>query len=130
MTKMILFSCLFLSLSCSKKKEEPTPYEIVFEKARAYDPAIYEVMIVDQSKRVICENYGPNCLENTGKRWLVRTIELPVIGFATEEDAKNEAMRLKQYYYKNWLFDEVSGEPVLESFVEEVFAIKKAETLK
>jgi hypothetical protein len=124
----LAFLALFLSFSCSKKIE-PTPYEQVYEMARKFDETIYEVMIIDNHKRVICENYGLGCLEGTGKRWMVRTIELPIIGFENEELAKKEAIRLNQYYYKNWLFDEIKDEPVLESFVKEVYKIKSAKEM-
>ena len=114
-----------LICSCSKK-EEPLLYSQVYDPARAYDSTLYEIIIMDNNKRIICENYGEGCTDNTGKRWMVRSLELPIIGFVDEDHAKAEALRLNQFHYKNWLFDEVRDEPVLETFLFDVYGIKSA----
>lgn len=43
------------------------------------------------------------------------------IAFETKEQAQAEALRLNQYYARNWLFDRVEGEPVLEDYVIHTF---------
>jgi hypothetical protein len=40
-----------------------------------------------------------------------------VIEFETEEQARSEALRLNQYYSRNWLFDRTNNEPILEDMV-------------
>ena len=46
---------------------------------------------------------------------------LRCVEFDTVKSAQKEAFKLKEYSFKNWLFDEVSGEPPLEKFVKEAF---------
>ena len=43
------------------------------------------------------------------------------VEFETEDQARAEALRLNQYYARNWLLDRVEGEPVLEDYVIETF---------
>jgi hypothetical protein len=123
--KIFLLSlCLFLINSCSCSKEEKTfsPSQM-WSLAKETEPDVELVPIGagHEHKRVLCKNYGPGCVEGTGKRIKVRRVELITIQFKTVEDARREAIRLDQYHFANWLFDEVEEEPVLKHFVKKVF---------
>jgi hypothetical protein len=43
----------------------------------------------------------------------------------TEAQAISAAKKFRGYYARNWLFDDVTGEPVLEKFVTEKLEAKK-----
>ena len=62
---------------------------------------------------------GANHLESKGL--VFKRLSFFAISFETVEQARLEALRLNQYYSRNWLFDRVQGEPVLEDYVIETF---------
>ena len=116
---MIFLLALFLLFSCT---DEPKyGGRELYSMAQEVDPTIELVPITDPAKRILCQNYGPGCIEGSGKRVKVRRVELIVVEFKDIKSAKAEALRLNQYYARNWLFDDVKGEPVLESFVKKVY---------
>ena len=47
----------------------------------------------------------------------VRKVEFLIIEFRTVKIARDLARRLDAYYLGNWVFDEVRGEPVLDSWI-------------
>jgi hypothetical protein len=62
---------------------------------------------------------GANHLESKGL--IYKRLSFFAISFETVEQARLEALRLNQYFARNWLFDRVQGEPVLEDYVIENF---------
>ena len=91
-------------------------------------------------KLVLAETLGggPSCEGENGEdpygEGCLRVLEVEVgamilrcVEFASEKTAKKEAIRIKEYFYRNWVFDEVRGEPPLESFVQKAFGAKLAE---
>jgi len=122
-----LILALFFLTGCSCSKEENfIPTQEFIGKIMQAEPNTETVVIPNHEphRRVLCKNYGPGCIEGTGKRLKIRLVEMIVIQFETEEYAKAEALKLNQWYSKNWLFDEVTGEPVLINFIKEVFNAK------
>jgi hypothetical protein len=118
---LILFT-IFIS-SCSGEKRYAASE--MWQMAYAKDPTIELVLVTDPARRILCENYQvTGCIAGSGKRIKVRLIELIAIEFATEKDARNAAKAYDQYYARNWFFDEVKGEPVLEDFIKKVYDAK------
>ena len=127
MPKLLYLAILIFVSSCSCQKEEKTysPTEM-WGIAKDADPSIELVPITDPEKRVLCENYpAPGCIEGSGKRILVSKVELLTIQYETVEQARNAAFQIDQWHAGNWLFDDVTNEPVLESFVQKVFDAKR-----
>ena len=92
------------------------------------DPTIELVPISnnDEDKRVLCANYNSEgCIEGSGKRILVSKVQLLTIQFETVAQARAAALKIDQWHAGNWLFDDVTNEPVLESFVTKVFDAKR-----
>ena len=48
-------------------------------------------------------------------------VEFLAIQFKTENQARAAALKYNQYYAANWLFDEVTNEPVIEDFLKKNF---------
>lgn len=120
--------------SCSCSKQEPTysPTEMWLIAKRA-DPSIELVMIPESQpeRRVLCESYPQDgCVIGSGKRILVSKVELLTIQYETPAQARAAAYKIDQWYAGNWLFDDVTNEPVLESFVTKVFDAKRPTQLK
>ena len=121
--RLLFVIVLGLSFSCTKKEPVYTISEM-FKMANEADVAIEEVFIPDTDNfrhlRVICDNYGEGCKGN-GKRFKVKGVDILLIEFESETSARAEAQRINQWHARNWLFDDVTGEPVLESYVVKAF---------
>ena len=119
-----LLFLITLILSCTKKVEPVGRLEL-FELAKDYDESVKLVLADNLGGGPICEGrdgeipYGKGCK----KIFLVKVglLELKCVEFDTVDKAKMEAYRIKEYYFKNWVFDEVSGEAPLEEFVKNAF---------
>lgn len=102
-----------MSISCSKEllHDKPT----IMGMAKAGDPDIIEVLPENIDKGIKCSVYGAGCVGG----FVVRTamVEFTMVRFKHMEQARKKATELNGYYNRNWLFDEVSGEPVIEHFV-------------
>lgn len=124
----LLVLCSFIaSCSCSKEEKTYSPTEM-WSMAIKADPTIelVPISVNDESKRVLCSQYNAEgCVEGSGKRILVSKVELLTIQFETVEQAREAALKIDQWHAGNWLFDDVTNEPVLESFVTKVFNAKR-----
>ncbi len=90
--------------------------------AQKEDPNITFVLPKSITEGISCQNYPPGCL--SGKTAELKKITIVVVQFDTEESAERAAKVINQYYARNWVFDDVTGEPVLEHFVKKVFDAK------
>lgn len=110
-----------LGASCTKQlrysKEE------IYNKTVAADPTATLVMPKSIGEGVTCAEYPSGCLSAHVVR--IKNLELIAVEFASEDDAIIAAKKLRAYYARNWLFDDVFGEPVLERFVTEKLEAKK-----
>lgn len=108
-----------LTLSCSKKvKVEEVKYTLEeFDKlAEAASP------IKDKAQDGFnLADYAPGVNRLESKALVFNRLTFFAVEFETETQARSEALRLNQYYARNWLFDRVEGEPVLEDYVIETF---------
>lgn len=72
---------------------------------------------------VTCAEYGDGCV---GAHIVsVSNIEMIAVEFLDEKSAVAASKRLRGYYSRNWLFDDVTGEPSLERFVVDALEAKK-----
>ena len=80
------------------------------------------IPVSEAHRRVVCSDYdAPGCVPSSGKRVKVRMVEFLAIQFETESYARFAAFKYNQYYAANWLFDEVTNEPVVEDFLKKTF---------
>jgi hypothetical protein len=113
---ILLFIFCFLSLtSCSKKSED---------HGQKYTVEEFNKILTDtgaiQDKKVTNINFadysiGVNRINSRAMEY--QRLGFYVIEFETEKQARQEAIRLNQYYSRNWLFDRTDGEPILEDYV-------------
>jgi hypothetical protein len=128
--KAILFFLIvsfFSSCSCELT-------DLIFTKsmmlsmAQKEDPNVEVIIPRDITGGVKCSSYDPGC---TGAfQAKVRGVEIVLVEFENEEQAYGQAFKIGQYYSKNWVFDDVTGEPVLEKFITKVYNAKKARDVK
>ena len=136
MKTYLLLIILFIvsSCSCSRKDDHWGQVEM-WKMAQKKDPSIELVFLQDtpegRARRILCENYRQEgCVLGSGKRIKVRLVEVLVLQYESARYACLAALEISQWYARNWIFDDVTNEPVLMDFVKKVFDAKKPESLK
>jgi hypothetical protein len=101
-------------MGCSKKKDElkytPEEFSHIMGTTSAQDDK-------NTANAIIFSDYSPGVNRLNSKAMIYERLSFAVLEFENEKQAKDEAMRLNQYYSRNWLFDKVEGEPLLEDLV-------------
>ncbi len=128
MMRAALIILLFSFASCSKKKEVVS---LKYTQEEFMKLASEASLSNEKGDGIKFSDYSPGVNTLESKALMFNRLVFFAIEFETEEQAKNEALRLNQYYSRNWLFDRVEGEPVLEDFVIEKFkAINPKRTIQ
>ncbi len=124
MRHFIFATALCLSiLSASCTKEVRYSKEALLKRAQAADPSVELILPRSINDGISCSAYTDGCM--SGHTVKVRNLELIAVEFGTEEQARYAAKKIRGYYTKNWVFDDVTGEPILEEFVSRVLDAKK-----
>ena len=117
MVKVLILSfCLFLISGCSKKNVVP---EIKYSQEE-FDLIMNSTSAVpdkEVANAINFSDYSTGVDRVNSKALIYERLSFAVIAFETTAQAKSEAQRLNQYYSRNWLFDKVEGEPILEDLV-------------
>lgn len=118
---LTLLALSILSASCTKELKY-TKEQLLFKALKA-DPSVSIVLPKSMTEGVNCSDYSEGCLS----AHIVKVKDLEFIGveFMTEADAIFAAKKFRGYYTRNWLWDDVTGEPILEKFVTEHLEAKK-----
>jgi len=100
--------------------------ESQFQRASAVDPKL-KLMVpqIEGEKRVTCADYGPKSGCIVVIYGETRTLRFAITKFASEGQAKKMAWAMKEWWFDDYVFDGVRGEPVLEDFVKEVYQARK-----
>jgi hypothetical protein len=117
----LFISLSILSASCTK--EVRYSKEELLKKAQAADPSVQLILPRSINDGISCSAYTEGCV--SGHTVKVKNLDLIAVEFMTEEQAKYAAKKVRGYYSKNWIFDDVTGEPILEEFVSRVLDAKK-----
>ncbi len=110
-----------LSASCTK--EVRYSKEALLAKAQAADPSVQFILPRSINDGISCSAYTEGCI--SGHTVKVKDLDLIAVEFGNEEQAKYAAKKIRGYYVGNWVFDDVTGEPILEEFVSRVLDAKK-----
>lgn len=121
MKSLLIISSILLFASCAK--EVKYTKEELFAKAQAADSSVTFVIPKSMSEGVSCTAYSEGCL--SAHIVQVRKLDLIAVEFMSEDQAKYAAKKFRGYYLRNWLLDDVVGEPELERFVEQSLEAKK-----
>lgn len=71
-----------------------------------------------------CDNYGLGC--KGAFKAKVRLVEMVLVEFENTAQAREAALKYRQWYAYNWMFDDVTGETVLEDFIKKAFGAQRA----
>jgi hypothetical protein len=124
--KTYLFLLIFTALSilaASCTKELKYTKEQLFEIARAGDPTLELILPKTMKDGVSCSNYTSGCV--SGHTVKIKGIHMIAVEFMHEEEAIVAAKKIRGYYVRNWVLDDVTGEPILEKFVVQYLEAKK-----
>ncbi len=119
--KNLLIVCVALLTSCTK--EVKYSKEELYSLAKAADSSTTFIIPKSISQGVHCSDYPEGCL--SAHIVQVSRLDLIAVEFATEDQAIYAAKKLRGYYIRNWLLDDVTGEPVLENFAGNLLKAKK-----
>jgi len=115
MTKAFFFVILLLNLSCNK--DEVYSKEALLKLAQAADSSVTLILPRSMTDGVHCTDYPEGCLSAHIVR--VKQLDMIAVEFPSSKDAIHAAKKVRGYYIRNWLLDDVKGEPLLEKFVTE-----------
>ena len=124
--KIYIFLPIFVGLSilgASCTKEVRYNREELYKMAKKADPTLSFVLPRTMQEGVNCADYPAGCI--AGHTVKVQGLEMIVVEFVDEDHAIVAAKKLRGYYLRNWLLDDVTGEPKLEKFVVEKLEAKK-----
>lgn len=115
--KLFLLACsLLLVFSCSKKEAEPEAI-YTLEEFNTILGTTSAAPDKNTAHAINFADYSPGVNRVNSRPMEYQRLSFAIIEFETVKQARDEAMRLNQYYSKNWLFDKVEGEPILEDLV-------------
>lgn len=117
--------CLLL-VSCFSE-EKPNYSNIEFkDMAQKGDPNMRIVVPKGLADILVdCNQYKPRC--RYGYQVIIKNIQMVALYYEDQKKALEAAKRIRGYVSRNWVLDEVTGEPVLERFVVKYLDAKKAE---
>ena len=120
---LFILTLSILSASCEEKVEPKYTKEELYFKAVAIDPDIKFILPKSMSEGASCSDYSKNCLSAHFVR--VKNLEMVAVEFMTEKDAIYASKKYRGLYLRNWMFDDVTGEPILEKFLIEKLEAKR-----
>lgn len=110
--KFLLF---ILLISCSSSEPDTYSREEMMNMAKAGDPDLTIVLPKSIAHATVkCSDYKPSC--RYGYKVIVKKLEMAVLFYENSADALKAAKRIRGYTSRNWVLDDVRGEPVLERF--------------
>jgi hypothetical protein len=122
-----LWLILLLSLfGCEEKQLLPNKVDI-YNLTTAIDPNFKLIIPKDMNSGIKCSDYGDGCV--SAYSGTVLALNMIFIEFASENSALIAAQKIDAYIYKNWVFDDVTGEPELERFVIKAYGAQKARSI-
>lgn len=130
MRYLVYFILVFTLAACSCSEKELPNYgnKDLLDMARKGDPDLKLIIPKDISETLVyCSNYNPPC--RYGIKAVVKRIEMTALFYEKQEDALKAAKRIKGYVVRNWVLDDVVGEPILERFVVKYLNAEKAEEI-
>jgi len=118
--KFLILPLFLILLSCTDDRPHNYSKEEIFMMAREGDPEVEVIVPKSISESLVnCTDYKPAC--RYGFRVKIKRIQMVAIYYENQDNALKAATRIRGYVARNWVFDEVKGEPILERFVKKYF---------
>lgn len=118
---MLIIVMSILSASCTKELKYTK--EQLLSLAQSKDSTVTLILPKSISEGVSCNDYPEGCVSaHTVK---VQHLDMIAVEFMNEKQAIFAAKKIRGYQLRNWIFDDVVGEPTLVKFVEKDLEAKK-----
>lgn len=118
MRSLVLSLLASFAVGCSKEKEPTYLKEELLALAPAEGIDKVDVVLArDINDAVPCGDYGDGCL--SAHRFRTRDLNFIAVEFETPGQAENAAKKIYAWTARNWLLDDVDGEPLLERWAAE-----------
>jgi hypothetical protein len=111
----------FLVLSACKEQVMYSKEEL-YAKAKDIDATTTFILPKGMSDGPSCADYAEGCLATHIIQ--VQKLEFIAVEFLSEEQSKYAAKKVNGYFIRNWMLDDVSGEPTLMRFADSLEAKK------
>ena len=114
--KLIGHLALFLFIGCSCSGEKPNYNKLdILGMMMEGDPDL-EIMVPPSISQplVRCSEYLPPC--QIGYKVKIKNLEVTALYYEDQKNAFKSAKSMRGYHLRNWAFDQVVGEPILERF--------------
>ena len=123
MMRLLIIMMMAFSFSCTDEKPNLNQLELL-ELIKSLESDV-EVLVPPSLDKplVYCYKYLPPC--KRGYKVKIKGLEVTALLYETKKNAKESAISLKGYQYRNWAFDQVRTEPILERFFEDEVGAKK-----
>lgn len=113
---LFIWGTILISSGCSKKHKD-VDLKYTLEEFTQIMGTTTATEDKNTANAINFSDYSPGVNKVNSKPMMYERLSFAVVEFETSTQAKAEALRLNQYYSRNWLFDKVEGEPVLEDLV-------------
>lgn len=119
---MVIIFCV----SCMDEDAVPNYSNKEFlEMGKIGDPDLKVIVPAGITEIVVdCYEYTPAC--RYGLKVIVKDLTLKALFYDDQESALKAAKRIKGYVSRNWVLDDVVGEPILERYVEKYLLATRA----
>jgi hypothetical protein len=119
---LLLLSSLLL-FSCSKSGEKIGMEKPILEdKLKAADSTYKLILPKTMEGAVSCLSYPEGCL--SAHIFQLQKLDFIALEYDSHSNAERAAKRINGYVVENWVFDDVTGEPVLEKILKKIDAKK------
>ena len=120
--KTFLSILIFGSLiSCTKELKDTK--EDILALAKDADASTTIILPKTLADGIHCSDYTEGCLSAHIVK--VQNLDFIAVEFHNEEQAIYAAKKVRGFYLFNWMFDDITGEPVLERFMTQSLKAKK-----
>lgn len=99
---------------CSGDEPKWTRLEML-ALAKKGDPKLYIILPSNEKEVIRCSSFKPQC--KIAFQAIVKGLKMICLFYDTTAEAELAAKHVRGYYSRNWAFDDVAGEPILERFV-------------
>ncbi len=124
---LIITILIFIS-SCSCSGDNYSKIDM-WKMAEKVDPDVEIVLAKDIAEGLQAKlEYDKICVDYEAigaHTFKVHMLNMVAVELANEEQARDLARKIGAYYVRNWVLDDVTGEPILERFVKKAFNAKK-----
>lgn len=122
---MKLWAFLFIFFACSKELPNYSPIEFK-AMAKEGDPDLRVVVPKNFAEQLVdCDQYKPAC--RYGIIVVIKNVKMRALYYDDQKKALQAGKRIRGYVSRNWVLDDVRGEPILERFAGKYLKAKQVE---